>query len=115
MKSTLSARARLDIRLILSTTGERFGHQAQRRYRVLLAQAIKDVAADPSAEERGEAMNSRDFASTTRVTRVSLLPAKDRVGRPRHVISLVESSAHRVSIRRILHDAMDLPDHLKDV
>jgi plasmid stabilization system protein ParE len=47
MTPVVSARARLDVTIILSISGERFGREAQRRYRLLIQQAITDIADDP--------------------------------------------------------------------
>ena len=113
MNWTLGARARLGIRVILSASGDRFGLEARRRYRRLLTQAIEDVAADPQrvgVQSAGALGDMRLYH-----TRHARLRAGGRpINRPRHVIAF-RIVSDQIVILRVLHDAMDLPEHLKDL
>ena len=113
MNWTLSGRARLDIQIILGASGDQFGQGAQRRYRLLLEQAISDVSADPgrAGVQVGGSREIRLYH--TRHARLRT-PAKQRVRRPRHVI-VFEVRGERLEILRVLHDAMDVPSHLADL
>lgn len=114
MKWVLSAPARNDLRLVLSTSGDQFGLDGQRRYRLLLEQAIDDVATDPHRAgvtrvgESGDVLiyHSRHARSRT--------PPRQRVGRPRHVI-VFKVRGDDIEVLRVLHDAMDVPNRLKDL
>jgi toxin ParE1/3/4 len=113
MKWALSARARLDIRVVLSASEDQFGQPARRRYRLLLEQAIEDVAADP--QRAGVHAGSREglWVYHTRHARPRTPPGQ-RVGRPRHLI-VFTITGDELRVLRILHDALDLPEHLKDL
>jgi toxin ParE1/3/4 len=113
MNWALSARARLDIRIILSASGDKFGQRAQRRYRLLLEQAIADVAANP--DRAGvQTIGGRQLRFYhTRHARPRT-PAQERVRRPRHLV-VFEVRGERLEILRVLHDAMDLPGRLSEL
>lgn len=110
MKRVLGARARLDIDLILSASGERFGREVRRRYRLLLSQAINDAVANP--KRAGVGQIGPHAAYHTRHARPRTPPGH-RIARPRHVI-VFRVVGDAVHILRVLHDAMDLPEHLRD-
>lgn len=111
MNPILSARARLDIRIILSASEARFGLDARRRYRLLLERSIADLAADPGRAGVQEAAGLRLYH--TRHARART-PPRRRVARPRHVIVFRIVGAE-VEVLRVLHDAMDLPSYLADL
>lgn len=102
------------MRIILSASGDHFGQSAQRRYRLLLEQAIEDVAADPlRAGVQSAGGEQGVWLYHARHPRPRT-PAKQRVRRPRHLIVFAIAS-DEVRVLRVLHDAMDLPEHLKDI
>jgi toxin ParE1/3/4 len=113
MRWALGARARLDIRFILSASEDQFGPAARRRYRLLLERAIEDVAADPRRTGVGAGGREGLWVYHTRHARPRT-PAKQRVGRPRHLI-VFTIVGDELRVLRVLHDAMDLPEHLKDL
>lgn len=113
MRWFLTVRARLDIGLILSASGDRFGSEAQRRYRMLLEQAIEDVAADPQRSGVQSIAGDGLWLYHSRHARIRT-PLKRRVARPRHLI-VFSIRNQRLEVLRVLHDAMDLPEHLKDL
>ena len=110
----LSARAQLDLRVIVSSSGDQFGQAVQRRSRLLLEQAIEDVAANPRRAGVQVAGEHEDvWLYHTRHAR-SRTPPKQRIARPRHLI-VFKVRSEEVTIVRVLHDAMDLPEHLRDI
>ena len=113
MKWALGVRARLDVRVVLSASGNQFGEAAQRRYRLLLEQAIDDVAANPRRPGVRAAGPEGVWLYHTRHARLRT-PANLRVSRPRHLIAFT-IIGDEVRVLRVLHDAMDLPEHLKDI
>ena len=59
MRVVLSAAARADIRDVLIWSRDKFGERAAARYRDLLKQAIRDIAADPERSGSRYGRNSR--------------------------------------------------------
>jgi toxin ParE1/3/4 len=114
MRWVLSARAQIELRDILSESGDQFGQSAQRRYRLLFEQAIEDVADDPRRTGvRGAGDQQSVWLYHLRHAR-GRVPANQRVTRARHLL-VFQVAGDEVTILRILHDAMDLPRRLQDV
>ncbi len=113
MNWALGARARLDIRIILSASEAQFGEAARRRYRLLLEQAIEDVAENPQRTGVRAAAREGMWHYHTRHA-LPRTPPKQRVGRPRHLI-VFAIIGDELRVVRVLHDAMDLPTHLRDI
>ena len=109
----LSRLARSDIVEILAWSVEHFGGAARDRYQALLAAAINDLADDPF---RPGSRPRPDIGPGTRIWH--LRANRDRTGLPR-----VNTPRHMVVYRvddgiviigRVLHDAMDISDHVGD-
>jgi toxin ParE1/3/4 len=100
---------------ILRDSRERFGDEAQRRYERLLNAALRELAADPQrAGARAAEGSAADiWLYHSRHTRQRMLGV-DRVGRPRHIL-VYRVAGDGVRLLRVLHDAMDLPEHLTDL
>jgi len=113
MKPEVTARARRDLLVILGASRERFGPSAERRYRHLIHQAIRDLGDDP-ARNGVVAYSDRGgvFLYHTRHSRVRT--PHPRVGRPRHVI-VFHFSGGRIVVLHVLHDAMNLPERLAEL
>lgn len=112
----ISPAAERDIRSILEWTQERFGEQARLRYEALLVRAILDVAEDSG---RTGCQTRPEIATAARTyhlwhSRNRVEPASDRVFRPRHFLLYRSRDDGRVEIGRVLHDRMDLAQHLPD-
>jgi toxin ParE1/3/4 len=112
MRVIVTARARRDIFILLVTSRSQFGLEAQKRYRVLLEQAIADVADDPSRPgvTRPDGVPQGIWLYHVRHARTRT-PANQRVGRPRHVF-VFRQRGDALDLLRVLHDAMDLPSHM---
>lgn len=115
MKLRLTRRARADLAAVLRQGREQFGDEAQRRYERLLNATMRELAADPRRPGVRAASSAADDARLYHSRHTSRrLPAADRVARPRHII-VFRIADDEVRILRVLHDAMDLPEHLKDI
>jgi toxin ParE1/3/4 len=112
VKPVVTATARRDLFVLLATSRVRFGEEAQHRYRLLLEQAIADVATDPRRPGVGrlDEMPGEVWVYHSRRAVTRLQPAH-RVHRPRHV-PVFRLRGENLEILRILHDAMDLPRHI---
>lgn len=110
----LSASAEADIVSLLAWTASRFGEMARRRYEVLLATALRDVAADP--ERPGSAARPELGLG---VRSYHLFHSRERargpdgmVRRPRHFLLYRPTNPDVIGIGRVLHDAMEVGRHL---
>jgi toxin ParE1/3/4 len=112
----LSPLAERDIEAILAWTHEHFGERGRLRYEALLVRAIQDVADDPmragSLARPELAPGARTYH--LRLSRDRIVPASQRVRRPRHFLLYRARQDEPVEIGRVLHDGMDLARHLPD-
>jgi toxin ParE1/3/4 len=116
LRIVLSPSARSDIREALLWSQERFGERTAARYRDLLKQALRDIAADP------ERPGSRERAELARGIRTyHLFFSRDRarsdlgiVKNPRHFLVYRRRGEDVIDIVRVLHDARDLERHLPE-
>ncbi len=116
MEPFIAPKARTDIASILAWTGENFGPQTRKRYAKLIATAIVDVAADP---ERAGSTQRPETAEGWRTyhlycSRKNADRPAERIRRPRHFLLYRVTEANVVEIGRVLHDSMELQDHLPD-
>jgi toxin ParE1/3/4 len=111
----LSADAVADIERLLARSAAAFGPQARERYERLLAAALEDIAADP---ERAASKARDDLRPGLRSYHLAFARKQARgrgrtVARPRHFV-LYRIAGVRVDIVRVLHDAMDLAEHVPE-
>jgi len=109
----LAPAAERDVRETLRWSRERFGERAAARYRNLLKQALRDIAADP---ERPGSQERPDLAPGIRV--YHLFFSRDRargslgiVRTPRHFL-VYRRRETVIDVVRVLHDARDLERHM---
>ena len=111
---TLSVAAERDIVSILTWTHEHFGEQARLRYEALLVQAMIDIAGNPrcpGSEARDEIAGlARTYHIWHSRNRVDKVPG--RVHRPRHFLIYRVNDRQQIEIGRVLHESVDLPNHL---
>jgi plasmid stabilization system protein ParE len=102
--------ARRDLEQIFATSEERFGQTAAHRYRRLVAAAFRDLRQDST--RIGVQMRD-DLPTDIRLyhLRHSRSRTGDRISRPRHFLAFGEVGGELV-IFRVLHDGMDLAQHL---
>lgn len=109
----LSAFAEDDIVAILARTEETFGEAARLRYEALLAVCLRDIAIDPlclgSAARPEIGKGIRTYHLRHGRTRV---PSASLVRKPRHFLLYRALTPEIVGVGRVLHDAMDLPQHV---
>jgi toxin ParE1/3/4 len=112
MKVVVTAKARRDIFILLATSRAQFGTDAQKRYRLLLEQAITDLADDPRRPgvTRPDGVLEGIWLYHARHAGAHAA-ACQRVGRPRHVL-VFRLHGNELDLLRVLHDAMDLPSHM---
>jgi len=110
----ISPAAQEDIESILAWTHENFGERARLRYKSIIAQALNDVAEDPT--RAGTQVRSEvDYQARTYHLRHSRRRVKDVAGtvkNPRHFILFRVQHGGVVEIVRLLHDRMDLTTQL---
>lgn len=108
----LSIAAERDLRIIFADSEERFGVQAAARYRRLVSAALRDL------RENDERAGVKTLETGARIYHLRFSRRRLRRGAsialPRHLLAfrIVDD---RIIVLRVLHDAMDLPEHLKDL
>jgi len=112
----ISPAAARDIESILAWSHERFGLPGRLRYEAILLRAILDVTDDP---ERAGAQPRPEIAPAARTyhlffNRNRVEDAIGRVRRLRHLLLYRVRQDGRVEIGRVLHDSMDIAQHLPD-
>jgi len=110
----LSVLAEQDIENILAHSEANFGEKARLRYEALLEAAPNEIATDP---DRTNVRQRNELGPG--VKSYHLIHARDRartrdgvVKRPRHLLIFRISPPDTLDIGRVLHDAMELADHL---
>jgi toxin ParE1/3/4 len=112
MRLIVTAKARRDIFILLATSRTQFGPEAQRRYRLLLEQAIADLADNPRRPGVTRPGGIPEGVWLYHIRHaLARAPANQRVARPRHVFVFRQRS-DELELLRVLHDAMDLPSHM---
>jgi len=113
LRYRLSGAAEADVIAILGWTAEQFGEAARVRYQGLIAAAIRDVASQP---DRRGSIERPEFGKGVRSwhlrwSREHVSAEAGLVRRPRHfLIYRLEPSL--LVVGRVLHDAMELAQHL---
>lgn len=114
MRRIIAAPAKRDIAAVLGWSHERFGAEARARYERLIARGLMalTVPSDPPG--------SRELVEVGASIRIYHLrhcrraadgpPVRD----PRHFLIYERPSPDLVVVLRLLHDAMDLPTHLRE-
>ena len=112
MKLRIAAPARRDIANILAWSGAQFGLEARQRYESLIAAALKRIA---SEREPLAAKPVAELDARLRLLHLRHVPPDGKgVRNPRHFIAFRAEGRNLIVVLRVLHDAMDLPAHLKE-
>ncbi len=116
MDVIIAPKVRSDIASILAWTQENFGPQTRQRYGKLIETAIAAIAADPDIPG---SLQRPEIAKDCRT--YHLFHARKKVGgrgtrirNPRHFLLYRVTQAGVVEIGRVLHDSMDLEQHLPE-
>jgi toxin ParE1/3/4 len=113
LRYRLSDTAQIDVINILAWTHEQFGEAARLRYENLIVAALRDVATQPdrpgsiARPELGAGVRSWHL----RLSRDHVATGAEVVRRPRHFLVYRFEPALLV-VGRVLHDAMELAQHL---
>jgi toxin ParE1/3/4 len=109
----LSDAAQADLIDILAWTHEHFGDVARQRYEALIVAALRDVSAQP---DRLGSVERPELGDCVRSWHLHLSRERGRTGagivrRPRHFL-IYRTDSDMIVIARVLHDAMELTQHL---
>jgi toxin ParE1/3/4 len=114
MQVIIAPRARRDIANILARTQQTLGPQKKKRYGALILAAIDAIAANPRLA--GSTLRP-EIAPRCRTYHVVRIGEKAREGgnainQPRHFLLYRVTDANVLEIGRVLHDSMELEQHL---
>jgi toxin ParE1/3/4 len=109
----LSALAEDDIVAILARTQETFGEAARFRYEAPLAACLRAIATDPKCPGSAARPEIGEGTYHLRHGRARV-PQAARVRKPRHFLLYRALKPELVGVGRVLHDAMDLPQHVPE-
>jgi toxin ParE1/3/4 len=115
LRVILAPAAQRDIRAALEWSEERFGRRAAARYRALLKQALRDIAAEPERPGSTERTELTEGARTyhLRFSRDRVRGA-ETVKEPRHFLVYRTRKDGVIEVARVLHDARNLERHLPE-
>jgi plasmid stabilization system protein ParE len=89
------------------------GPSGQRRYRILLNRCIRDIAANPM-RLGAHCPEGTFWLYHSRHSKLRAGSTEARVRSPRHIfVYHIDQSLRRVTILRVLHDAMDIHAHIE--
>jgi toxin ParE1/3/4 len=110
----LSPVAEQDIEDILAHSEENFGKEARLRYEALLEAGLSEIASDPDrpAVRRRDELGPGVRAYHLYDAREQARTEHGTVKRPRHFILFRLCEPDILDVGRVLHDAMDLAEHL---
>jgi toxin ParE1/3/4 len=116
MQVIVAPKARSDIASILAWTEEHFGLQIMNRYARLIATAIEQVATNPELVGSSHRPEIAQECRTYHLyfSRKAAGRPGDRIRRPRHFLLYRVAEANDVEIGRVLHDSMELQEHLPE-
>ncbi len=116
MEVILSPKARSDIASILAWTLENFGALTMKRYGRLIQTAIEEVAANPEIVGSAARPQIAEPCRTYHLfrSRTKAGGRGDRVRHPRHFLLYRVTASGAVEIGRVLHDSMDVEQHLPE-
>jgi len=107
-----SPTARRDLVEILDWSRAQFGNLAQQRYRILIKQALDDIASEP---DRPGSRIVPELMENVRLyhlrhSRRNVADSRNQVKRPRHFV-LFRIKGETLEIGRLLHESMDIEIH----
>jgi toxin ParE1/3/4 len=116
MEVIIAPKARSDIASILEWTQQNFGPQILKRYVKLIETAIEEIAANP---DRAGSIQRPEIAKDCRTyhlfhSRKKAGTRGNRIRAPRHFVLYRVPGSGVVEIGRVLHDSMDLEQHLPE-
>jgi toxin ParE1/3/4 len=116
MDIIIAPAARSDIVNILAWTRDNFGPMTLKRYARLIQTAIEDVAENPECMGSESRPEIADHCRTYHLYHSRQKAGKPghRIRNPRHILLYRVVESDILEIGRILHDSMDLEQHLPE-
>jgi toxin ParE1/3/4 len=108
----VSRPAEADLSHILATSAERWGVEAGRRYAIVLAAAMRKVAADPLSPVTRDRTDLLPGIRSLHIRHVRGDDPKAKVKRPAHVLYYRVIAPDLVEIVRVLHERMEPHQHI---
>jgi toxin ParE1/3/4 len=93
---------------------ERFGSMARRRYECLIGVALVDITGDAEPLGNKSAPGVGTGIRLYHLRNCRLDEPITRVGKPRHFVVYRRPEPDLVVVLRVLHEAMNLPEHLDE-
>jgi toxin ParE1/3/4 len=110
----LARPAQIDLANILATSADRWGTDGRRRYAAVLADAMRQVAAEPDGPLTRKRPDLRSGIRSFHVRYARRSAEGAKVGRPVHVLFYRVAQEGVVEIVRVLHEKMDPSRHLNE-
>ena len=110
----LARPAQIDLANILATSAERWGTEGRRRYAAVLADAMRQVAAEPTGPLTKKRPDLRSGIRSFHVRHARRSEAA-RVRRPVHVLYYRVTQKGVIEIVRVLHERMEPSRHLDEL
>lgn len=110
----VSGVARADIQAILEISERDFGPKARARYADLIGAALEALRQSPTRAGATLRPDIGDGVFVFHLARARRFRARERVRRPRHLIVFKIAKPKTLVIGRVLHDAMDIVQHVPE-
>jgi toxin ParE1/3/4 len=108
----LSHPAQADLANLLSTSAERWGAEAKRRYSAILAAAMRRVAADPQGRGTRDRADLLPGIRSFHIRHAGGDNPETKVKRPVHILYYRVVRPGLIEIVRVLHERMEPSRHL---
>jgi toxin ParE1/3/4 len=111
----LTRTAQRDVKAILNWSRKEFGEAAAARYKALIKQALRDIAADP--ERPGSAERPEILIEGARTYHLWYSRGRVKgqgVKAPRHFLLYRRREERVIEVGRVCHDARDLARHVPE-
>jgi toxin ParE1/3/4 len=109
----LSRLAEDDLLRILSTSEERWGVEARRRYAAIIAAAMRKVADDPKGPTTRDCTKLFTGIRSIHLRHVRVRGEVEHVRHPVHIIYYRAIAPDLVEIVRVLHERMEPTRHIR--
>ena len=110
----LARPAQIDLANILATSAERWGTDGRQRYAAVLADAMRQVAAEPNGPLSKKRHDLRTGVRSFHVRYARRSAEGAKVRRPVHVLYYRVAQDGVIEIVRVLHEKMDPSRHLDE-
>jgi toxin ParE1/3/4 len=111
----LARPAQIDLAHILATSAERWGAEGRQRYAAVLADAMRQVAAEPGGPLTRKRPDLRSGIRSFHVRHVRRSIERAKVRRPVHVLYYRVAEEGVIEIIRVLHERMEPSRHVDEL